>query len=124
MIGAGFVAAPIACSPPPVSEGGFDSIQPAAKLYAIHAAGSTGDRSAVPRLIEQLDSDDPAVRMFAIEALERLTGQRLGYRAYDPPHRRAVSTERWRQWHRSGGGASSEPAGGGKMDRAGVSGGR
>ena len=65
------------CAPPPASEGGFDSPDPAAKLYAITIAGQRKDRSAIPHLIEQLDSDDIAVRMFAIGSLELITGTRL-----------------------------------------------
>jgi len=86
--------ASIACQPP-ISEGDFDSADPAAKLYAI----SHADRGDIPRLIEQLDSDDPAVRMYAIVALERLTGQRRGYSPYDPAHKRAPAVQRWADWH-------------------------
>jgi HEAT repeat protein len=85
---------------PAATEGGFDAANPAAKLYAIQRAGLREDRSKIPQLIEQLDSDDPAVRLFAIEALERMTGERRGYKPYDPPHRRAEAVDRWVQAHR------------------------
>jgi hypothetical protein len=89
------------CAPPPISEGGFDSAQPAAKLYAIRRAGEARDAAAVPKLIEQLDSDDPAVRMFAIEALRRITGQRLGYDPYALPYERHRKVADWVRWYES-----------------------
>lgn len=104
-----------ACTPP-ISEGDFDSIQPASKLYAIQKAGQARDVEAVPKLIEQLDSDDPAVRMFAIEALERITGERRGFAPYGPPHERAVAVERWVQWYRSkGSGGAGDGGASGSM---------
>jgi len=87
-------AASIGCQPS-ISEGGFDSPNPAAKLYAIQRAGEQRDADAVPELISQLDSDDPAVRMYAIIALEKITGERKGYSPYDPPHQRMQAVERW-----------------------------
>ncbi|MHC4414531.1 MAG: HEAT repeat domain-containing protein [Planctomycetota bacterium] len=80
---------------PAATEGGFDSANPAAKLYAIEQAARAGDSSAAARIVEQLDSDDPAVRMLAIAALERLTGETYGYRYYDPPYLRRAAVERW-----------------------------
>jgi len=96
---------------PPISEGGFDSAQPAAKLYAIRRAGAARNSDAVPKLIEQLDSDDPAVRMFAIEALARITGERRGYGPYAPPYERDMAVARWVDWYKaSGSGGSAETA--------------
>jgi hypothetical protein len=77
------------------TSGGFDSPNPAAKMYAIEYAARNGDRSAIPRIIEQLDSDDPAVRSLAISSLYRLTGQTYGYRDYDPPRQRREAIGRW-----------------------------
>ena len=77
-----------ACSAPPASSGGFDSDNPASRLYAIRRAGENKDRSKIPNLVQELDSDDPAVRMMSINALDRITGQRLGYNPYvDTPAR-------------------------------------
>lgn len=84
----------VGCTPP-ASEGGFDSPDPAAKLYAIRAAGEAQDQDAIPHLIEQLDCDDAAVRMYAIVALEKITGQRLGYDPYAPAHKRREAVNRW-----------------------------
>lgn len=64
-------------------------------MYAIEAAAREGDHSAIPRLIETLDADDPAVRMMAIATLERLTGRTYGYRYYDAPWDRREAIARW-----------------------------
>lgn len=85
-----------ACGPR-ASDGDFDSDNPAAKLYAIRRAGEERDRSKIPKLVEQLDSDDPAVRMLAIGALERITGQRHGYNPYASPQDRRAAVEAWEQ---------------------------
>jgi hypothetical protein len=81
---------------PSASRGGFDSGNPAARLYAIEHAARTNDRTAIPRLVEELESDDPAVRFLAISTLHRLTGETHGYRDFDPPPVRAEAVERWR----------------------------
>ena len=70
------------CEAPRYSQGSFDSSDPASRLYAIRRAGESKDRSSIKPLVEQLRSDDPAVRVFAIKALEQITGERLGYNPY------------------------------------------
>lgn len=85
------------CSGPRASEGGFDSDNPAAKLYAIHDAGEKRDTDSIPHLVQALEDDDPAVRMMAIEALDRVTGTRLGYNPYDTLPERRVAVNRWVQ---------------------------
>ncbi len=87
---------------PPASEGDFHSSDPSAKLYAIVHAGQQKDRTAIGPLIEQLDSDDQAVRMCAINALERITGTRLGYVHYAPAEQRAVAVARWAEAFKTG----------------------
>lgn len=66
-------------------------------MYAIERTARSGDSSEARRLVEQLDSDDPAVRMMAIGALERLTGTTHGYRHYDPPLERRAAIARWQE---------------------------
>jgi hypothetical protein len=83
-----------ACGPS-ATKGGFDSPNPAARIYAIENAARTGDRSAVKEIVELLDSDDPAVRFVAIATLKRLTGQTFGYRDFDPPVLRRQAIARW-----------------------------
>jgi HEAT repeat protein len=92
----------VGCQPPRASEGGFDSPDPASKLYAIHRAGQQRDASAIPHLIEQLNNDDPAVRMYAIEALERITGSRLGYSPYASLMDRNEAVLRWAEAYKAG----------------------
>ena len=53
------------------------------------------DLSKTPLIVEQLDSDDPAVRLIAIAALEKLTGETYGYHYDDPPFLREPAIERW-----------------------------
>jgi hypothetical protein len=90
-----------ACGPS-ATDGGFDSANPAAKMYAIEQAARNGDRSATRALIEQLDSDDPAVRMLAISTLQRLTGQTYGYRHYDDRLARRQAIAQWVTAYESG----------------------
>src|SRR4051812_15904385 len=49
---------------------------PSIKIPAIQKAVRDKDMKAVPQLIKDLESDDPAVRLYANHALEQLTGQR------------------------------------------------
>lgn len=99
-LGAALIALPLAtlsCSLPEPKTS-FDSPNPAARTRAMARAARTGDTSHIPELIEMLDSDDPAVRMLAINTLERLTGQTLGYDHGAPPAERHRAIDRWVQW--------------------------
>lgn len=87
---------------PAARDGGFNSANPAAKMYAIEYAACNGDRSAIGHIIEQLDSDDPAVRCLAIAGLKRLTGQTYGYHDYDSRDQRRQAIDRWVQALQSG----------------------
>jgi hypothetical protein len=84
------------CAPSSI-EGGFDSANPAARIYAMKEAIRTGDDSpeTLHHIVEQLDSDDPAVRLMAIGALEKLTGRTRGYRYDDPRPDRNDAIRRW-----------------------------
>ena len=93
---------PGGCAAPRASEGGFDSPDPASKLYAIHDAGEKQETTAVPRLVEQLDNDDPVVRMMAVQALRRITGTRFGYNPYAPIERLREAIRRWTEAVRTG----------------------
>jgi hypothetical protein len=86
------------CASPP---GGFDSPEPAARLAAITKAAETRDRSAIPHLIEMLESDDPLVRMAAIRTLEDLTGQTHGYEHSDPEWKRKEAIKAWVEWYKA-----------------------
>lgn len=78
---------------------GFDAAAPEGRIPAIIDAARTGDRAAIPDLIGQLDSDDPAVRMFAIRTLERLTDRTFGYDHAAPERLRRPAVDRWTAWY-------------------------
>jgi hypothetical protein len=84
------------------------SNDPTRKIPAIKQAVEQHDDSAVPELIKALSSEDPAIRFYAIQGLERMTGQTLGYRFYDSDHERAQAVRRWKRWY--DGGATTEPS--------------
>ena len=74
------------------------AIDPSNNIPAIQEAARTNDHNAIPAIVRQLDSDDPAVRFYAIEALQKLTGQTLGYQFYDDANLRKDEVARWRRW--------------------------
>jgi len=76
----------------------FQDENPAVRIDAIIQAGQTKDAPAVPYLVDRLSDSDREVRVFAIVALEKITGQTLGYRHYDPPELRGQAIRRWRDW--------------------------
>ncbi len=90
-------------------ETSFDSPESAARLRAIHQAAADDDRNSIPKLIEMLESDDPAVRVLSIRTLESMTGQTLGYDATAPSFERTPAVDRWQQWYAaSAGGAHKQ----------------
>lgn len=68
------------------------------KIPAMKIAADTQDESAEPQLVQDLESDDPAVRFYAIEALKKLTGQTHDYVYYAPADQRMEAVQRWQQW--------------------------
>ena len=73
----------------------FDAADPASRIAAIELALRSRDASRTPQIVEQLDSDDRAVRLLAISALEILTGRTYGYHYDDPPSLREQAIKRW-----------------------------
>jgi hypothetical protein len=71
---------------------------PANKIPAMREAADRRDYSAAPQLVRDLDDDDPAVRFYAIRALQSLAGESFGYRYYDERAERKPSVRRWQQW--------------------------
>src|SRR6478752_4183857 len=57
----------------------ISSHDPAAKIPAIKKAVSARDSQTAPHLVKSLESDDPAVRFYAIRGLQDLTGETFGY---------------------------------------------
>lgn len=74
------------------------AIDPLANIPAIQQAARDNDYKAIPALIGQLDSDDGAVRFYAIVALHKLTGQTFDYHFYDDTDERKPAIARWKQW--------------------------
>jgi hypothetical protein len=68
------------------------------KVPAVKEAVESGDTRVVPQLVSDLESDDPAVRFFAIEGLKRLTGETFGYEYYADADARREPVTKWRQW--------------------------
>ena len=74
----------------------MQSVDAASRVRAIQRAAIEGDSSAVPNLVDRLEDEDAAVRFAALLALERITGERLGYEYGASVERRASATARWR----------------------------
>ncbi|MBC7772232.1 MAG: HEAT repeat domain-containing protein [Pyrinomonadaceae bacterium] len=84
------------CSSPPIS---LDSPHSFSRIRAIQRASANDDKTAIPRLILLLDSDDPAVRMLSIRTLEHMTGQTLGYDHAGPEPEREHAVDQWETWY-------------------------
>ncbi|KKL50306.1 hypothetical protein LCGC14_2306820 [marine sediment metagenome] len=74
---------------------------PAQRSDGCIRAGEARDEQVVPLLVERLEDRWPEVRMFAIGALKRITGQTHGYRHFASYADRAEAVGRWRQWLKS-----------------------
>lgn len=91
----------LACRPsePPLSYARqFEHEDPTIRVQAIVRAGRQEDARSYVYLIDALDDPQPAVRFYASIALEKMTGQTMDYRYYDPWPRRREAVERWRRW--------------------------
>ena len=65
-------------------------------------------RAALEMLVSRLEDEDDAVRFFAIIALEKMTGSRLGYEYHGPEHDRLRAVQTWRRYLAQQ--AASQPA--------------
>jgi hypothetical protein len=88
----------LAACAPSATEGGFANPAPGARIYAIEDAVTFNRRDQIPQIVECLCSDDDLLRFMAIGALQRMTGQDLGYQFDDPEPLRFAAYQRWRQW--------------------------
>ncbi len=89
----------------------LEAADPTDRIRAIVATveGAGGDsQAAVAALVDRLDDEDLGVRFYAIAGLHRLTGQRFGFRAYDPVDKRRQAVTRWRE-HLAAAPARGEP---------------
>ena len=71
---------------------------PALKIPAMRAAADSHDLKDSKQLVKDLESDDSAVRFYAIGTLERLTGQTYGYQYFMDEEKRAAAIEKWKAW--------------------------
>ncbi len=76
----------------------LQSEDPSVRLEAIHTAGQGKDPKTLPYLVDRLSDSEQEIRFFAILALERITGQTMGYEYYGPVAQRNEAVRRWRDW--------------------------
>ena len=76
----------------------LSSNDPSLKIPAIRTSAKQRDEKAIHQLVADLDSDDPAVRFYAITALREITGKTFDYRYYQDEIRRRPALERWQDW--------------------------
>jgi hypothetical protein len=93
----GLVCALIGCGPPRGARH-ISNPDPSVKIPAIKVIVKDKDWAAIPSLVKNLSSDDPAVRFYAIEGLQRMTGQTFDYRYYAREEDRAAAIDRWNEW--------------------------
>ena len=75
------------------------SPDPALKIPAIKQAAASRNTHAIPALLAALSSHDPAVRFYANNALEAITGQHFGYVYYASRADRRKAIDQWRKWY-------------------------
>jgi len=68
------------------------------KIVAVKWAGDNKVSSALPQLVDLLQDEDRAVRLYSIEALRRITGTDCGYDYKAAAHVRAAAVKRWHQF--------------------------
>jgi hypothetical protein len=89
----GMCASCIARDPPSITSSDPDCLIP-----AIKAGVAAQDRKIIPYLVDNLQSDDSAVRFYSIDGLERLTGKDFGYVFYADEDDRKGAYQRWKKW--------------------------
>jgi hypothetical protein len=71
---------------------------PSIKIPAIKIAVERKDLSTARQLVKDLESDDAAIRFYAIGGLRRLTGENFGYLYYEEAEEREPALRRWQAW--------------------------
>ena len=87
----------------------FEDDNPTVRLAAITRAGNTCDEKSIPYLVERLTDSEADVRLFAIVALRKTTGETFGYRHYGSRRSRDEAVAKWRQWIEQRQKASTQP---------------
>jgi hypothetical protein len=86
----------------------FQDEDPSVRAGAAVEAGRLKDPNAAPYLVDRLSDTESEVRFFAALALEKITGQTMGYRYYESSDRREEAIARWREWLKTN--AATQPA--------------
>jgi hypothetical protein len=74
---------------------------PSVSIPGIKIAADRQDVSKSGELVKALESEDPAIRFFAIGALVKITGgERFGYEYYFDEEQRKPSVAKWQEWLR------------------------
>jgi len=76
----------------------ISSDDPDLKIQAMQEDVSRKNTADVPKMVLDLQSDDAAIRFYAIQALRRLTHDDFGYRFYEDEDLRAPAIARWKKW--------------------------
>jgi len=91
-------AVPCGCNANRPVRANIQSPDAAQRIRAIKNAADSGDVAAIPLIVDRLEDEDQAVQFFAILALERLTGKRLGYEVGQSSSERVAAIDRWRAY--------------------------
>ena len=104
------LAAGVGCQAPrgPVS---IHSDDPDLKIQAMKRDAAERNPTDNPTLVRDLDSDDAAIRFYAVNTLRQVTGDDFGYRFYDDADVRKPAVARWRAWLAKQGSAAGGGAG-------------
>jgi hypothetical protein len=84
------------CGPSPVKD--INNPDPSGSIPAMEMAADRRDWRAVAPMVKDLESDDPAIRFYAIEGLRRITGKTFGFHYYEDEAQRQEAVDRWKQW--------------------------
>lgn len=88
----------VGCGAPGPYPESISAQDPVVRIKSIVHAGQTKDESVVPLLVDRLEDEDDGVRFYAILALDRIVGTRMGYYYGAPITERQEAVARWRDY--------------------------
>lgn len=71
---------------------------PLYRIPAMKQAAEHQDPQALSLLVDNLSSEDPAIRFYAIQSLQHIAGQTFDYHYFDDADERAPAIDKWRAW--------------------------
>ena len=74
------------------------SNDPDLHVVAIKRDQACPNHEDLVQMVEDLNDDDPAIRFYAIQSLQRVTHDDFGYRFYEDEDQRVPSLKRWQAW--------------------------